>query len=89
MRPGRDDTWRLPWRVALMLGLVWTPYAQAHVARGQATGCVTGFGHPWAGCDHVLARMAVGIWGAQRGAPRCGCCRWSSRWSWRPGLSWG
>jgi urease accessory protein len=36
---------------------------------GQATGFVTGFGHPWSGFDHMLPMTAVGIWGAQLGAP--------------------
>ena len=53
----------------MALVLLWTPCAHAHVERGQAAGFVTGFGHPWSGFDHVLAMMAVGIWGAQLGAP--------------------
>jgi urease accessory protein len=69
MRPGRDDTWRLTCLGAMTLVLVWTSCAHAHVERGQATGFVTGFGHPWSGFDHVLAMLAVGIWGAQLGAP--------------------
>jgi len=43
--------------------------ALAHVQRGQATGFVTGLQHPWSGLDHVLAMMAVGLWGAQLGNP--------------------
>jgi urease accessory protein len=69
MRPTRDDMWMLPWLGAMMLVLVWTSCVHAHVERGQATGFVTGFGHPWSGLDHVLAMIAVGIWGAQLGAP--------------------
>ena len=69
MRPPRDDRWRLPWLGAMTLVLVWTACAHAHVERGQATGLVMGFGHPWSGFDHVLAMLAVGIWGAQLGAP--------------------
>jgi urease accessory protein len=53
----------------MALVLLWTPGAHAHGERGQATGFVTGFGHPWSGFDHVLAMIAVGIWGAQLGAP--------------------
>jgi urease accessory protein len=30
---------------------------------------VTGFLHPISGLDHVLAMVAVGLWGAQLGAP--------------------
>ena len=69
MRPTRDDTWKCAWLWAMTLVLLWTPCAHAHVERGQAAGLVTGFGHPWSGFDHVLAMIAVGIWGAQLGAP--------------------
>ena len=44
-------------------------YAFAHVELGQATGFITGLQHPWSGLDHVLAMIAVGIWGAQLGNP--------------------
>jgi urease accessory protein len=43
--------------------------AFAHVERGQATGFITGLQHPWSGLDHVLAMIAVGLWGAQLGNP--------------------
>jgi urease accessory protein len=43
--------------------------AWAHVEKGQAAGFVTGLGHPWSGLDHVLAMVAVGLWGAQLGNP--------------------
>ena len=69
MRPTRDDTWLLPWLGAVTLVLVWASLTHAHVALGQAAGFVTGFGHLWSGFDHVLAMIAVGIWGAQLGAP--------------------
>jgi urease accessory protein len=39
------------------------------VERGQAAGFVTGLQHPWSGLDHVLAMIAVGLWGAQLGNP--------------------
>jgi len=44
-------------------------YALAHVEQGQAAGFITGLQHPWSGLDHVLAMIAVGIWGAQLGNP--------------------
>jgi len=44
-------------------------FAFAHVELGQATGFITGLQHPWSGLDHVLAMIAVGIWGAQLGNP--------------------
>jgi urease accessory protein len=43
--------------------------AFAHVQQGQAAGFVTGFRHPLSGLDHVLAMIAVGLWGAQLGQP--------------------
>ncbi|HSO18669.1 MAG TPA: HupE/UreJ family protein, partial [Desulfosarcina sp.] len=41
----------------------------AHVEIGQAAGFFTGLQHPWSGLDHVLAMIAVGLWGAQLGNP--------------------
>ena len=35
----------------------------------QAAGFLTGLGHPVSGLDHVLAMIAVGLWGAQLGVP--------------------
>jgi urease accessory protein len=54
---------------ALAMCLVWAPSAQAHVEGGQAVGFITGLQHPWSGLDHVLAMIAVGLWGAQLGNP--------------------
>lgn len=41
--------------------------AQAHQAGGEAGGFVSGLQHPIGGLDHVLAMVAVGLWGAQLG----------------------
>jgi len=43
--------------------------AFAHTTPGQAQGFITGFLHPLSGLDHVLAMVAVGIWGAQLKRP--------------------
>src|SRR5690349_22375706 len=44
--------------------------AFAHIVDGSATGgFVGGFAHPLFGLDHVLAMVAVGLWGAFLGAP--------------------
>src|SRR5450631_405573 len=43
--------------------------AFAHQQKGEAVGFLTGFRHPISGLDHVLAMVAVGLWGAQLGAP--------------------
>jgi len=49
--------------------LFWTEAAFAHVQKGEAAGFLTGLKHPVSGLDHVLAMVAVGLWGAQLGAP--------------------
>ena len=44
--------------------------AFAHVgAEGLAGGFLSGFTHPILGWDHVIAMVAVGLWGAYLGAP--------------------
>jgi Hydrogenase/urease accessory protein len=43
--------------------------ASAHQQSGVAGGFVSGFTHPLFGPDHVVAMVAVGLWGAQLGAP--------------------
>jgi urease accessory protein len=57
-----------PLALALLTVLLWTPGAHAHV-QGDAGGFLSGLGHPVSGLDHVLAMIAVGLWGAQLGAP--------------------
>jgi urease accessory protein len=41
----------------------------AHQRGGEAIGFASGFEHPISGFDHILAMVAVGMWGAQLGAP--------------------
>lgn len=43
--------------------------AQAHTGEGVAGGLASGFLHPLFGWDHVVAMVAVGLWGAVLGAP--------------------
>ncbi|WP_170424967.1 HupE/UreJ family protein [Ruegeria arenilitoris] len=43
--------------------------AQAHSGEGVTGGLVSGFRHPLFGWDHVVAMVAVGLWGAVLGAP--------------------
>jgi urease accessory protein len=50
--------------VALWPAAVW-----AHTDGGEAGGFFTGVQHPVSGLDHVLAMIAVGLWGAQLGIP--------------------
>jgi len=60
------------------LPVVWTALAAfvlaanpaaAHEQVGVAGGLFSGFLHPLTGLDHLVAMVAVGIWGAQLGAP--------------------
>ena len=59
----------------LVLALLWcafllTPEAAfAHAEGGIAGGFVSGFTHPVLGWDHVVAMVAVGLWGAFLGVP--------------------
>ncbi|GAD00714.1 hupE-UreJ family metal transporter [Agarivorans albus MKT 106] len=43
--------------------------ASAHEVTGFGGGFVSGFVHPVLGVDHVVAMIAVGLWGALLGAP--------------------
>ena len=43
--------------------------AAAHTEAGVAGGLLSGFFHPLTGLDHLVAMVAVGLWGAQLGAP--------------------
>ena len=43
--------------------------ASAHTETGAVGGLVSGFLHPLTGLDHVVAMVAVGLWGVFLGAP--------------------
>ena len=49
--------------------LVLASQAQAHTGQGVGGGFVSGFTHPIFGWDHVVAMVAVGMWGAFLGKP--------------------
>ena len=60
--------------IALLLAAssaAWPVLAVAHIEAGSAGdgGFVSGLQHPITGLDHVVAMVAVGLWGAQLGAP--------------------
>jgi urease accessory protein len=61
----------LPWRnlclIAVILLLPAT--AGAHTETGVIGGFVSGFKHPLTGLDHIVAMVAVGLWGAFLGPP--------------------
>jgi len=52
-----------------MAGLLVTRPAFAHEQAGTVGGLVSGLLHPLTGMDHLIAMVAVGIWGAQLGPP--------------------
>jgi urease accessory protein len=60
--------YRLLWLTALIV-LLWPNTAAAHIESGEAGGFLSGVSHPISGLDHVLAMVAVGLWGAQLGRP--------------------
>lgn len=43
--------------------------AFAHTGTGTSAGLLSGFMHPITGVDHLVAMVAVGLWGAQLGNP--------------------
>jgi urease accessory protein len=61
--------WRLPLLNIAVAVLVLVQPAVAHEQAGVAGGLASGLLHPLTGVDHMIAMVAVGIWGAQLGAP--------------------
>lgn len=59
------------WSGAVATALLWAlpAMALAHTQVGVAGGFVSGFMHPILGPDHLIAMVAVGLWGAQLGRP--------------------
>jgi urease accessory protein len=55
--------------VLLATVVLWPVAAWAHVQSGEAGGFLSGMSHPVSGLDHVVAMIAVGLWGAQLGMP--------------------
>ncbi len=55
--------------LALGVSLLVPEIALAHTEGGITGGFVSGFTHPILGWDHVVAMVAVGLWGAFLGAP--------------------
>lgn len=63
---------RLANLVVPVLAVAWamTSTSMAHVGDGAVGGFASGLAHPVFGLDHLLAMLAVGIWGAQMGGRR-------------------
>jgi urease accessory protein len=55
--------------LAALLTLVPLAPALAHTGVGVSVGLQSGFLHPITGLDHLVAMVAVGLWGAQLGNP--------------------
>ena len=68
MKGARDTGPARQWLLLAILFL-YVARLEAHVQEGQAAGFITGLLHPISGLDHVLAMIAVGLWGAQLGQP--------------------
>src|SRR5208282_5702233 len=68
-RPVRSDVMRKATPLLLLLLAMMPSEAFAHIVKGEAIGFVSGFEHPISGLDHIIAMVAVGLWGAQLGAP--------------------
>jgi urease accessory protein len=47
-----------------LTGVIFTPFAQAHIVTTETMGLLSGVVHPLTGADHVLAAIAAGIWAA-------------------------
>jgi urease accessory protein len=67
--PTRFSTFQALIFALVFLILAWPLTGWAHVESGQAGGFLSGLAHPVSGLDHVLAMVAVGLWGAQLGMP--------------------
>jgi len=53
----------------VVVTLAFTQTALAHSGTDAALGLKSGFLHPLTGLDHLVAMVAVGLWGAQLGNP--------------------
>jgi urease accessory protein len=67
MKASKETTTRFV--VMLFTFLLYTQAVQAHVHKGEAVSFLSGLKHPISGLDHIVAMIAVGLWGAQLGAP--------------------
>lgn len=56
-------------RLASVVPALLPALASAHEESGKAAGFLAGLVHPVSGLDHVVAMVAVGLWGAVLGPP--------------------
>jgi urease accessory protein len=65
----RSCAWVLSGAIGFVLLAGGAVPALAHVGTGGVGGLTAGFLHPLTGPDHIVAMVAVGLWGAFLGAP--------------------
>lgn len=56
--------WRLLGALTAIFACMIAAPAEAHIGTGLPGGFASGFRHPFTGIDHLLAMVAVGLWGA-------------------------
>jgi urease accessory protein len=57
-------SWATPLVMLALLLFIMPSTASAHSAQGSIGGFLSGFKHPLTGLDHIVAMVAVGLWGA-------------------------
>lgn len=68
MKPSREVQYAR-WSMLIFAFFLYAQSTYAHVHNGEAISFLSGLKHPLSGLDHIVAMIAVGIWGAQLGAP--------------------
>lgn len=58
---------RNAWKMLAAAAIALPTLAQAHTGVDSAFGLHHGFAHPFAGADHLLAMVAIGLWASQLG----------------------
>jgi len=69
MRVPSDRRIAAAFLLTLAMAATHSTAAFAHTSEGVSLGLESGFLHPLTGLDHLVAMVAVGLWGAQLGAP--------------------
>lgn len=60
----KQPSWLAPCLVWVFLLVLLPSTASAHSESGGVGGFASGFSHPLSGLDHIVAMVAVGLWGA-------------------------
>lgn len=62
--PLQHKPWSTSLTILALLVFILPATASAHSAEGTIGGFLSGFKHPLTGLDHIVAMVAVGLWGA-------------------------